>query len=851
MSFKNKLNQCIFTNDKIDEFKNVMNYNKFDPVYYNLAYMHKSKNILLYIILHYSYIEDYYGVYKILGIDTFEEVVEHFKDKENEEEDFYFFKKQVSKMVRKKQMDEIMELLENEVISTNNYNLFFYIKNFILNKCFKLLYSMYEFLVDGNFNEGISYLLKMCVDFNYQTLFPRFISYNSNLYVKIWIEKIDIDFNNILDYVVYRKNNELFDLIVPYKSKMNNIKYLQYYTEEHLFKFIRTFKKDKDKDKDKLDYHCYFCNENIIYNILTKYKGDINKALKFLVQELPEYTLLNKKQSSKICDYNTDNNKTIYDLYTCICLFSSDKHLHWYFINMLTLESSSFILDDYFCYIFMARDLDFIKYYIEEYDIKVKANMGNYLLDYLQEEDSILWDDIINDSIIHLIDKVSFLIEEYGFTLDINYYKSYNETNILNYFFSRLKINRSEDDDEEDIKMYEIKETDSVYLIKFMEKYDIIDTYYNYQKYKGKHQLNCHIDYYINEKCINEKCINSKPIHNNKSLCLCRVKLNIDFVDMSDEYYYHKIRDLIKYGYQNEYLWKYLLEKIDFMNISPDNLTLISDLKYLNFEDFNLFLSKITPEKYHQAFITTNLHNISLWRIDFLVLKKLIVDGLKINEKNDFFNIFKYIDEDDVIKFINIFDMLLENGYQKENAAIQINNMIDENYISDKIIEKYIDLIDIEKAKPHILKHKRYYLLNLLIARGLKIKFKDIKKYKLDIRKIHLTKLEDIIGEEQLCMICMVNVPSVIFLPCGHLISCKECSQMITDVCPCDKQPIEKIAILKGKTEEELKMCFKCKENDMCYIYDNCGHVVCKKCAFRNKCPCCFKKTAYRKIFML
>ena len=106
MSFKNKLNQCIFTNDKIDEFKNVMNYNKFDPVYYNLAYIHKSKNILLYIILHYSYIKDYYGVYKILGIDTFKEVVEHFKDKENEEEDFYFFKKQVSKMVRKKQMDE-------------------------------------------------------------------------------------------------------------------------------------------------------------------------------------------------------------------------------------------------------------------------------------------------------------------------------------------------------------------------------------------------------------------------------------------------------------------------------------------------------------------------------------------------------------------------------------------------------------------------------------------------------------------------------------------------------------------------------------------------------------------------
>ena len=362
----------------------------------------------------------------------------------------------------------------------------------------------------------------------------------------------------------------------------------------------------------------------------------------------------------------------------------------------------------------------------------------------------------------------------------------------------------------------------------------------------------------INETCPTEiydivsKFIDSHPVH---------VSLDVDGIDpehipstgtsVGDGLCLYKIRDLIKYGYQNEYLWKYLLEKIDFMNISPDNLTLISDLMYLKFEDFNFFLSKITPEKYHQAFITTNLNNISLWRIDFLVLKKLIVDGLKINEQNDFFNIFKYIDEDDVIKFVNIFDMLLENGYQKENAAKQINNMIDENCISDKIIEKYIDLIDIEKAKPHILKHKRYYLLNLLIARGLKIKFKDIKKYKLDIRKIYLTKLEDIIGDEQLCMICMVNVPSVIFLPCGHLISCKECSQMITDVCPCDKQPIEKIAILKGKTEEELKMCFKCQTNDMCYIYDNCGHVVCKKCSFRNKCPCCFKKTAYRKIFML
>ncbi len=102
------------------------------------------------------------------------------------------------------------------------------------------------------------------------------------------------------------------------------------------------------------------------------------------------------------------------------------------------------------------------------------------------------------------------------------------------------------------------------------------------------------------------------------------------------------------------------------------------------------------------------------------------------------------------------------------------------------------------------------------------------------------------------CMICYTNSPSIIILPCGHLIMCNECHENITDnKCPYDCSEIHQYYSLKGKTENERLICKLCNENKIEKIYTNCGHCVCNKCSFNTKCTICFKKSKSNKIFLV
>lgn len=131
---------------------------------------------------------------------------------------------------------------------------------------------------------------------------------------------------------------------------------------------------------------------------------------------------------------------------------------------------------------------------------------------------------------------------------------------------------------------------------------------------------------------------------------------------------------------------------------------------------------------------------------------------------------------------------------------------------------------------------------------GKKITFKLIKDYKIDKDKIFLEK--DIIGKLT-CSICYTNSPSIICLPCGHIVMCNSCFEHFDHKCPYDNMPIEKYFSLKGKNENERFICKICKKNIITKIYDKCGHTTCDTCIINNKCKICKKKSKIHKVFLV
>ena len=92
---------------------------------------------------------------------------------------------------------------------------------------------------------------------------------------------------------------------------------------------------------------------------------------------------------------------------------------------------------------------------------------------------------------------------------------------------------------------------------------------------------------------------------------------------------------------------------------------------------------------------------------------------------------------------------------------------------------------------------------------------------------------------------------NILFLPCGHLISCAQCSINMKKECPYDHIPINKYVVLKGNTEYERLNCVKCKTNKVQKIYTKCQHSTCDKCSIKSKCPVCFKRSLSKKIYLI
>lgn len=92
------------------------------------------------------------------------------------------------------------------------------------------------------------------------------------------------------------------------------------------------------------------------------------------------------------------------------------------------------------------------------------------------------------------------------------------------------------------------------------------------------------------------------------------------------------------------------------------------------------------------------------------------------------------------------------------------------------------------------------------------------------------------------CVVCFERDVEVVFLPCGHLVSCEACSDLIESkkiesaLCPICKAKQQGVVKLKGKWHE---LCVKCGEAKPEIFYINCGHrASCEECD-DDKCPIC------------
>jgi hypothetical protein len=845
---KLELNKNIYQNDDVDGLENYLENKKFHKVLYALGLFFKSKNILIYIVVEKKYIEDYYQLYKVFDndIDSFLQIKNYYLNRENDEEEYYFFSKYVSKLIKKNRKKEFVELWNDNIIDTyNDYNVKRYCKTMILEKCTSIINLIYDEINSHNVKK---FIIKLCIDLNLQSNIKYFCNefIIHDIYYETQINNEYFSFESLLDYSLYRKKTEIFNILVDnQKINFSNICYLHFYTEEEMMKILKKIKLVLDGlDKDSDEYkNVYFNHKNyyrIIVSSLFKEKLQFNpeKIFKYLIEEFPNYfcilrkLILVKNGYYNHCQYSE---RFVLDTYTSLCLYCSDINIHQYFIdkikntnlNELKFETKisddieipfyctnnisfgKLHLEDYFHFLLLKQDTDFIKTYIKKFNIIIKPKSIEKNLYNI----NIYLDDLDNNNldIKIIINNIKFLIDEYDMNLSTNY----NIISKINYIYNL--------------------EDNIDFIINFYEEYNIIERYFN--NISDKSNFNLNLKYFNNCKCKDRLSY---------QICKCNIDLNFSF-EKKNINHQTNIYKIINSSIYYDDLFKYVIKKLNFKNIILCENS-FNDFLNLRTDLFEYFRSFIDDEFYQKNFININFEKLNFRsNTNLEILEKLIKDGLDINKYKLQFIGNYYIDYEDLY----IFDLLIKYGLNEKcikDNFIKIIKIADEE-TSDIILEKYMKFCDddIEKV---IYKNKRYGLINYLIKTGRRLNFKIIKEYKLDIKKICLVNMNDIEGEK-VCLICMVNVPSVIFVPCGHMIACKSCSLIIENICPCDKLTIDNKYILKGKNEEELTLCFKCKKNEMEFIYENCGHVVCKKCCFKSKCSICYKKSTFKKIYQI
>ena len=83
----------VFEEDDVEKFRTYLENIKFTKFFYKIAFFYGADNILYEIVTVHKHIEDYYDLYKKIGIAKFRRFFQYYLDLETEIEDYYFFKK--------------------------------------------------------------------------------------------------------------------------------------------------------------------------------------------------------------------------------------------------------------------------------------------------------------------------------------------------------------------------------------------------------------------------------------------------------------------------------------------------------------------------------------------------------------------------------------------------------------------------------------------------------------------------------------------------------------------------------------------------------------------------------------
>ena len=813
-----------FHMDNLKKFKILINKNPDDlNKYYSEAIKLKSYKILTYIVNELNYIEDYFELKKNIPSEYFNLIKDYLK--KNKTKYYLTFSKYLNKLIENNNYDNFTELLSNEIICVNPLNMKLMCK-LRRNRFISYTYEynnldnishqciIFEYCIIYDNVQAIDFILKYekTQDF-YCNILDRCSYYHYGNYIESFI-----DLSIILDRQL------IFERII--KSNLPcycHFHLPQYYTYEKLCLLI-----------DNVKPHNENCVLDLLQTIIQNKNYDFFNIFKYLLNKFP-FILTRNRAELKVYHCNGSYDYAYFDTLSYLLIYDISLDIIDYYIEFYKNTRPKLLKEK------DVRKQNKIqeKKEIEKFKSK-KEKIKEKKRKYKNIKEKILFED---DDEVYLSDEI--LINNY-----IPFLICCNNLEFIKKFFDKYNI-------------IEINLIDNSY---FFYKHDYLMNHilnlYNFDDLsKNFKKFIENLNYLIQEKnlefCENKIILNKildYEISNDEHINILK-----EFINTYNEKLeiIKNLNVIIEKLYEPELLpiLIYILEIID-INIEPfyelNNTKKFAQIVFgTSYDNYQLIKSKLTENNFFKLIKLIN------YDIYFDMPKYIFIDVIKyinINEI-DFTDINNkyYLYNTDFI--VNKIDLILEAKNKTIHTFIFkfIDLVIRDNLLEYTLIIKYFKYLNGKSFDEMFFKVCRnliYPLIRFFIYHG-KILTNDlVKKYKIDMNRLNFNF--DVTGKLK-CMICYTNSPSVITLPCTHLIMCNECYENIPEnKCRYDCLDISKSISLKGKTEKERISCLKCKTNRIEFVFEKCGHSICSKCCLHKfKCPICNVRSNNKKIFIV
>jgi len=812
-----------YLTDNLKKFKNFINKNHYIiKECYDNAISNNSFKILNYIIIELDYIEDYFIIKNKLPYEYKKSIFKVFKKKDNYYDIVY---KYLFKIIKNNNFDEFSDLYDNDQLYLLSNHIEYL---FVLKRKDLILFCLDNDLYTNR-------IFKFAIYYDYLSL-NIFNKYFDNLIYDFCIYEESINkYISIIDYIIFKNRIKVFNNLIDQKCiHLNMIDNINFYSQENLIDIINNSIPSEDFN-DLINFY-----KSILKN---QENFDIILLSKLLFEKYKNFCFLSFDEANDMMD-----NKYHLNFFSTICIYCESFEIYDFYIDYYTKVRKE-VIDK------INDNSDKIPTTIKtDKQIKKENKQGKNKSEYKNKKVELILEKYIDNTyILDIYKYLPFIFRYRNIKFIKEFIQKYNIQNIDNKLQSNIRI----------YKNYEYK---LEYILDFSNeniytKKIIIDA------------LIDKIDYFINkfEFNFNNFTIN----HSLYSLLIIITNfVNGDYYDEDEDEY-----EIIDFDKKNKE-YKELIEKIiifinknknkiDFKN----NMNNIFSLKYLNeildlisnFIDFNEIDNKNFKNFYNEDnyfYIKNKINNDKFIEIlntidDFYyfhISKNIfedIINNTEFDLKNITNNNFKRscnYEYDNI--FFKKLDLIIDNISEPLFLYYDLYNIISNTSLEPEYIKKYFKYISKDQLDNLFLiscKKSNITFIKYFMNNGNKMSYKLIKKYDLDPKKLFIGN--DIIGKLS-CIICMTNSPSVICIPCGHIVMCNYCFDHIQDKCPYDNTELKNYYYLKGNSEEERIICKLCKNNILEYIYNECGHTVCKNCCF-NKCNICKKKSKSTKIYFV